>query len=157
MREFCYNGPMRALIQRVLKAAVTVEGEEVGAIGPGLLIFICAMAGDGDDEARFLAAKIAKLRVFADGEGKTNLGVREVGGEALVVSQFTLAANWRKGNRPGFSKAAPPEEGERLYGLFADLLEAEGVPVARGCFGALMEVSLVNDGPFTIWMDTAEK
>ncbi len=148
---------MRALIQRVSRAAVTVEREKLGAIGPGLLIFICAMAGDGDEEARFLATKIAKLRIFADSEGKTNLSIGQLGGEALVVSQFTLAANWRKGNRPGFSKAAPPEEGERLYELFADLLEAEGVPVARGRFGALMEVSLVNDGPFTIWMDTAEK
>ncbi len=157
MREFCYNGPMRALIQRVSRAAVTVGREKLGAIGPGLLIFICAMAGDGDEEARFLAGKIAKLRIFADGEGKTNLSIGQVGGEALVVSQFTLAANWRKGNRAGFSKAAPPEEGERLYGLFADLLEAEDVPVARGRFGVLMEVSLVNDGPFTIWMDTEEK
>lgn len=147
---------MRALIQRVNSASVTVAGKTVGEIGPGLLVFVCAMKGDGEAEAAFLACKIAKLRVFADDDGKTNLSIGDVCGGALVVSQFTLAAQWRKGNRPGFSTAADPTEAEALYGRFCDLLAAEGVPVECGEFAANMQVSLVNDGPFTIWMDTAE-
>ena len=113
------------------------------------------MAGDGEAEAAFLARKIARLRVFADGEGKTNLSLADVGGAVLAVSQFTLAAEWRRGNRPGFSRAAEPEKGEALYEGFCDLLAAEGVPVERGRFGAKMSVSLTNDGPFTMWMDSA--
>lgn len=111
------------------------------------------MGGDTETQAEKLAAKVAKLRVFKDAEGKMNLSVRDVGGSALVVSQFTLAADLR-GNRPGFSTAAPPAEGERLYLHFVQALEREGVPVATGRFGADMAVSLVNDGPVTIWMDT---
>jgi D-tyrosyl-tRNA(Tyr) deacylase len=111
------------------------------------------MAGDSEAEAARLAAKIAKLRIFKDGQGKMNLSVRDIGGSALVVSQFTLAADLR-GNRPGFSTAAPPEAGERLYLHFNDCLSGEGVPVSHGRFGADMDVSLVNDGPVTIWMDT---
>lgn len=111
------------------------------------------MGGDSDAQAERLAAKVAKLRVFKDDQGKMNLSIRDIGGTALVVSQFTLAADLR-GNRPGFSSAAPPSEGERLYLRFARALEAEGVPVATGQFGADMAVSLVNDGPVTIWMDT---
>ena len=145
---------MRVLVQRVSEAEVRIGDEVVASIARGLVVFVCAMDGDTDDEAAFLARKIARLRVFADDAGKTNLSLAEVAGAVLVVSQFTLAAEWRKGNRPGFSRAAPAEAGEALYGRFCDLLAAEGVPVRTGEFGALMAVSLVNDGPFTMWMDS---
>jgi len=145
---------LRALLQRVTRASVHVEGRLVGEIGPGLLILVCAMQGDSEAEANQLAAKIAKLRIFKDEAGKMNLSVRDTGGSALVVSQFTLAADLR-GNRPGFSPAAAPDEGRRLYELFAARVAAEGIPVATGEFGADMAVSLVNDGPVTIWLDTA--
>ena len=145
---------MRALLQRVSRASVTVKGAEVGAIGPGLLILICAMQGDTEAEADKLAAKIAKLRIFKDDAGKMNLSVRDISGSALVVSQFTLAADLR-GNRPGFSYAAGPEDGKRLYDYFTARIEAEDIVVAKGVFGADMDVSLNNDGPVTIWMDTA--
>ena len=154
-RVFCYASSMRALIQRVTSASVKVDDETIAEIGPGLLVLVCAMRGDGDEEADYLAAKISKLRVFADAEGKTNLSIAEVGGKVLVVSQFTLAADWRKGNRPGFSRAAPPDEGERLYDLFCQNLRDAGLPVETGRFAAMMQVALVNDGPFTLWMDTA--
>jgi D-aminoacyl-tRNA deacylase len=144
---------LRAVLQRVTKAEVRVDGALIGTTGQGLLILVCAMAGDSEAEAQKLAAKIAKLRIFKDDQGKMNLSVRDIGGTALVVSQFTLAADLR-GNRPGFSTAAPPVEGERLYLHFSKCLAAEGVPVANGQFGADMAVSLVNDGPVTIWMDT---
>ena len=144
---------MRAVLQRVTETRVHVGGELVGETGRGLLILVCAMADDTEAQAERLAAKIAKLRVFKDAEGKMNLSVRDIGGSALVVSQFTLAADLR-GNRPGFSTAAPPAEGERLYRHFSQCLEKDGVPVANGRFGADMSVSLVNDGPVTIWMDT---
>jgi D-aminoacyl-tRNA deacylase len=130
-----------------------VGGEVVGEVGAGFLVLICAMAGDGEAEAAKLAAKVAKLRVFRDDQGKMNLSVRDTGGAALVVSQFTLAADLR-GNRPGFSTAAAPEDGRRLYEVFSARLAAEGVSVSNGVFGAEMEVRLVNDGPVTIWMDT---
>ena len=145
---------MRALLQRVSRASVTVDGQVTGEIGPGLLILACAMQGDTEAEADKLAAKIAKLRIFKDEAGKMNKAVRDVGGSALVVSQFTLAADLR-GNRPGFSYAAPPEEGNRLYEYFAGRIASEGIPVQKGIFGADMDVSLNNDGPVTIWMDTA--
>lgn len=144
---------MRAVLQRVTEARVHVGGALVGETGRGLLILVCAMAGDGEAQAERLAARIAKLRVFKDDQGKMNLSLRDIGGSALVVSQFTLAADLR-GNRPGFSTAAPPAEGERLYRHFASALRAGGVPVETGRFGADMAVSLVNDGPVTIWMDT---
>jgi D-tyrosyl-tRNA(Tyr) deacylase len=144
---------VRAVLQRVTEAQVRVEGTLIGETGKGLLILVCAMAGDSDVHAEKLAAKIAKLRIFKDDQGKMNLSIRDIGGSALVVSQFTLAADLR-GNRPGFSTAAPPAEGERLYLHFARALESEGVPVAKGQFGADMAVSLTNDGPVTIWMDT---
>lgn len=147
---------MRAVLQRVTHAEVRVDGELVGAAGKGFVILVCAMAGDTEAEAAKLAVKIAKLRVFKDEFGKMNLSVRDIGGGALVVSQFTLAADLR-GNRPGFSTAAPPDVGERLYLHFSDCLRAEGVPVANGRFGADMAVSLVNDGPVTIWMDTDQQ
>ena len=144
---------MRAVLQRVARAQVSVEGQVVGRCGPGLMILVCAMQGDTDEAAARLAAKVAKMRIFKDAAGKMNLSVRDVAGSALVISQFTLAADLR-GNRPGFSTAAAPAEGERLYRLFADRLAAEGVPVETGIFGADMGVELVNDGPVTIWIDT---
>ena len=140
-------------MQRVSHASVRVAGEVVGQIGPGLLILICAMQGDTETDAAALAAKIARLRIFKDAGGKMNLSVRDVQGAALVISQFTLAADLR-GNRPGFSTAAPPEVGQRLYAHFASAVAASGIPTATGIFGADMEVSLANDGPVTIWMDT---
>ncbi len=145
---------MRALIQRVRAAQVHVDGALVGDCGTGLLILVCAMQGDTDDLPGKLAAKIAKLRIFKDDEGRMNGSIQDVGGAALVVSQFTLAADTARGNRPGFSTAAPPTEGERLYKAFAKALSELGVPVQTGQFGADMAVSLVNDGPVTIWMDT---
>ncbi|NAZ36537.1 D-aminoacyl-tRNA deacylase [Rubellimicrobium sp. CFH 75288] len=141
---------MRALVQRVSEAAVRVDGQTVGAIGPGLLVLVCAMAGDDDDRPALLAAKVARLRIFRDAAGKMNRSLLDTGGAALVVSQFTLAADTSRGNRPGFSAAAPPDRGEALYESFADALAALGVPVERGRFGADMQVSLVNDGPVTI-------
>ena len=145
---------MRALIQRVSSASVTVGGATVGDIGPGLLILICAMQGDTEAQADRLAAKIAKLRIFKDEAGKMNRSVQDIGGAALVVSQFTLSADTARGNRPGFSTAAAPETGERLYEYFAAQVQAQGIPVATGRFGADMKVALTNDGPVTIWMDT---
>ncbi|MBN2752169.1 MAG: D-tyrosyl-tRNA(Tyr) deacylase [Rhodospirillaceae bacterium] len=147
---------MRVVVQRVAEASVRVDGVIVGEVGQGFLILFCAEAGDADADAAFLARKIAALRIFTDDAGKMNLSLKDVGGGALVVSQFTLAAQWRNGNRPGFSLAAPPDEGDRLYRLFCDLLFAEGVSVATGVFGASMAVSLVNQGPVTILMDTRD-
>ena len=148
---------MRALLQRVTEARVEVEGDVVGQTGPGLLIFVCAMPGDDADMSKALAAKIAKLRIFADENGKTNLSLVQAGGSALVVSQFTLAADLSRGNRPGFSRAASPEEAEALYLQFAAFLQEDhGLAVETGQFGAEMAVHLVNDGPFTLWLDTAE-
>ena len=148
---------MRALVQRVSEASVTVEGEVCGAIGPGLLVLVCAMQGDGDPEADLLAAKIAKLRIFKDDTGRMNRAIRDSGGSVLVVSQFTLAADTRSGNRPGFSQAAAPETGARLYTRFVAAMQQQGLPTATGRFGADMQVSLVNDGPVTIWLDTAQR
>lgn len=148
---------MRALLQRVGRAAVDIGERRVGEIGPGLLVLICAMQGDGEGEAAALAAKIAKLRIFADDGGRMNRSIKDIGGAVLAVSQFTLAADTSRGNRPGFSRAAPPEEGRALYESFCDLLRAEGLNVETGEFGADMAVSLVNDGPVTIWLDTAER
>ncbi|MFW8593554.1 D-aminoacyl-tRNA deacylase [Cribrihabitans neustonicus] len=146
---------MRAVVQRVREASVSVEGEVIGQCGPGLMVLVCAMAGDGTGEAEQLAAKIAKLRIFKDEAGKMNRSVLEIGGSVLAVSQFTLAADTRRGNRPGFSAAAPPADGERLYEHFAAALQGLGIRTAKGRFGADMQVSLVNDGPVTIWIDTA--
>jgi len=145
---------MRAVVQRVAQAAVRVDGRLTGEIGPGLLILVCAMQGDGEAQADQLAAKIAKLRIFRDDAGKMNLSLRDTGGAALIVSQFTLAADLR-GNRPGFSTAAPPDEGRRLYEYFTDRMRDQGITTANGEFGADMAVSLLNDGPVTIWLDTA--
>lgn len=144
---------MRALIQRVTEASVTVDGDIVGQINDGLLVLVCAMQGDTKIQADKLATKIGKLRIFQDDAGKMNRSVSDIGGSVLVVSQFTLAADTRSGNRPGFSSAAPPEEGERLYDYFANQMGVLGLPVAKGQFGADMKVRLLNDGPVTIWMD----
>ena len=146
---------MRALVQRVQSASGTVDSVITGQIGPGLLVLVCAMQDDTDDLAPWLAQKIAKLRIFNDDAGKMNRSVLDIGGSALVVSQFTLAAD-TKGNRPGFSRAAPPERGRDLYEKFSAALATSGVPVANGIFGADMKVALVNDGPVTIWLDTAQ-
>ena len=145
---------MRALIQRVSEARVDIAGETVGEIGNGMLVLVCAMQGDGDEQAQFLARKVANLRIFESEPGKMNLSVLASEGSALVVSQFTLAADTSRGNRPGFSYAAPPDEGERLYELFAASLAEHGVPVQTGRFGQEMQVHLVNNGPVTIWFDT---
>jgi len=147
---------MRALIQRTTGARVTIDGGVVGEIGAGLVVLVCAMRGDGEVEADWLARKAANLRIFRDDEGRMNRSLIDVGGSALVVSQFTLAAETR-GNRPGFSTAAPPEDGRRLYERFAAELAGYGVPVATGTFGAMMQVTLVNDGPVTIWLDSAAR
>lgn len=144
---------MRVLVQRVLEASVTVDREIVGTCGQGLLVLVCAMKGDTEAQAQKLATKLAKLRIFQDDAGKMNLSVRDIGGSALVVSQFTLAAE-TKGNRPGFSNAADPQTGKVLYEAFTGFLEKTGVPVQTGIFGADMKVSLINDGPVTIWIDT---
>ena len=144
---------MRAVLQRVSRASVVIDGTIAGEIDAGLLILICAMQGDTTAAADKLAAKIAKLRIFKDEAGKMNLSIRDIGGAALIVSQFTLAADLR-GNRPGFSYAAPPEQGSALYEYFADRIAADGITVAKGIFGADMAVSLLNDGPVTIWMDS---
>ena len=125
----------------------------VGEIGPGLLILACAMAGDEEEGARRLAGKAARLRVFRDEAGRMNRSLIDAGGAALVVSQFTLAADTSRGNRPGFSAAAPPEEGRRMVEAFAAEIQSLGVPVATGRFGADMAVALVNDGPVTIWLE----
>lgn len=148
---------MRALIQRVRRAKVEVDDRVTGEIEQGLLILVCAMQGDTETEAEKLAARIAKLRIFKDEAGKMNRSVSDIGGACLVVSQFTLAADTSRGNRPGFSTAAPPDEGNRLYLKFSNLLRDLGLPVANGEFGADMAVSLLNDGPVTIWMDTADR
>ena len=147
---------MRALLQRVSRAEVRADGERLGAIDRGLLILLGVAPGDDVAVAAALAAKIAGLRIFADEAGLTNLSIREVGGAALVVSQFTLFADARKGRRPSFLGAAGPELGLRLYESFCASLAAAGVPVERGRFGAEMDVELVNEGPFTIWLDTDE-
>ncbi len=144
---------MRAVLQRVSRASVSVDGTTVGEIGPGLMILVCAMQGDTEAQADKLAAKIAKLRIFKDDQGKMNLSVKEAGNSALIVSQFTLAADLR-GNRPGFSPAASPEEGKRLYEHFTTRIAAEGIAVQTGIFGADMDVDLLNQGPVTIWLDT---
>ena len=145
---------MRALIQRVTEAKVVVDGDIIGKVGEGLLILICAMQGDDDPDSAKLAQKIAKLRIFRDDQGRMNLSLADVGGAALIVSQFTLGADTSRGNRPGFSQAAPPEEGERLYEAFITDMKALGIAVETGQFGADMKVSLTNDGPVTIWIDT---
>jgi len=146
---------MRLLLQRVSRAAVHVDGATVGSIDLGLLVFVGVGHDDDEATAVTLAGKVADLRIFRDEAGKTNRSLMDVGGAALVISQFTLFADTRKGRRPSFLDAAPPELGTALYERFARALEERGVHVERGVFGAEMEVELVNDGPMTIWLDSA--
>lgn len=147
---------MRAVVQRVSSAKVVVDGGITGEVGKGFLVLLGVTGSDGPGEAKFLASKIARLRVFEDAEGKMNLALPQVGGGALVVSQFTLYADSSQGNRPSFIRAARPEQADPLYELFCRELEALGLPVGKGVFGAHMDVSLVNDGPVTIILDTDE-
>lgn len=144
---------MRALIQRARQAKVTISGQVVGEIGPGLVIFIGVGHGDSEGEAAWLAEKIANLRIFEDEAGKMNRSVREIGGAALIVSQFTLYANAQHGRRPSFTEAALPEAAAPLVERFANLMRAQGLPVAEGVFGAEMLVEIHNDGPVTIWLE----
>lgn len=145
---------MRALLQRVTEARVNVDGETIGEIGAGLLILVCAMPGDDAATGARLAAKIAKLRIFRDAGGKMNQSLTDTGGAALIVSQFTLAADTSRGNRPGFSGACPPDQAEQLYQAFVASMAALDITVETGRFGAEMSVSLTNDGPVTIWIDS---
>jgi len=146
---------MRLLLQRAARAEVRVEGRVVGSIGPGLVCLVGIGHGDEEATVEALAGKMVDMRIFRDEEGKTNRSLIDIGGEVLAVSQFTLYADTRKGRRPSFLDAAPPETGERLYERFCAAVEGRGVRVARGIFGAEMEVELVNDGPMTIWLDSA--
>ena len=144
---------MRVIVQRVSKASVTVDGEVTGAIGPGLLCLVGIGEGDTEEDARWLAHKTANLRIFADQDDRMNLSVKDIGGAILVVSQFTLYADTRKGFRPSFVGAAPPEIAEPLVDLYTDAIREEDVPVETGIFGAMMQVSLENDGPVTIILE----
>jgi D-aminoacyl-tRNA deacylase len=146
---------MKALVQRVSEAEVTVGDRIVGTIGRGLLVLLGVEGGDRDGDLGVLARKIAHLRIFEDDAGKMNRSVLEVGGAVLVVSQFTLCADLRKGNRPSFIAAAPPEQARALYARFCEVLAAQGATVATGEFAARMAVRLTNDGPVTIWLDSA--
>ena len=148
---------VRALLQRVSRAAVDVAGERVAAIGPGLVVLAAAGGGDGVEDAAWMAGKIARLRIFADADGRMNRSVADAGGEVLVVSQFTLYADAARGNRPGFTAAAAPEEGARLVEALCAGLRDAGLPVCTGRFGAHMQVELVNDGPVTIWLESPRR
>ncbi len=145
---------MRACVQRVQSASVKVDDQIVGEIGGGLLVLLGVGKGDEDTDARWMADKICDLRVFADHEDKVNLSLHDVGGELLAVSQFTLYADCRKGRRPSFINAAPPELGERLYETFIAAVGTRGIRISTGQFGAQMQVALVNDGPFTLLLDS---
>ncbi len=145
---------MRALVQRVSQASVRVDGREVGAIDQGLLVLLGVAPDDGEDQARWLARKLSMLRIFQDPQGRMNLSVQDVGGAALVVSQFTLYADCRRGNRPSFVRSAQPQLAEPLYERFCELLAEQGLRVERGVFGALMDITLVNHGPVTVVVDT---
>ena len=147
---------MRALLQRVSRAEVRVDGTVVGAIEGGLVVLLGVGPEDDEAVADALARRVCELRIFRDATGRTNQAIAESGGSVLVVSQFTLYADTRRGRRPGFTGAAPPDQAERLYERFAATLRTLGLVVATGQFGAEMAVELVNDGPFTIWLDTAE-
>jgi len=144
---------VRTLLQRVSAASVSADGDVIGQIGPGLLILVCAMEGDSPEITQKLATKISKLRIFSDDSGKMNKSLLDTGGAALIVSQFTLAADTSRGNRPGFSAAATPDKGRNLYEKFVQDVAALNIKTATGRFGADMAVSLTNDGPVTIWMD----
>ncbi|NJP41756.1 D-tyrosyl-tRNA(Tyr) deacylase [Oscillospiraceae bacterium HV4-5-C5C] len=145
---------MRLLVQRCLQAAVTIEDKQVAAIKQGLLIFVGVRTGDRPADAEYLAAKAAKLRIFEDAQGKMNRSVQDIGGAVLVVSQFTLYGNCKKGNRPSFIDAMEPAGANELYCHLVDCLRETGLMVVTGEFGADMKVSLINDGPVTLWLDT---
>lgn len=145
---------MRALVQRVSSATVHVDEGPSRSIGKGLVVFLGVGSEDTEVQADRLYAKLVKLRIFEDDEGKTNLSIRDVDGTLMIVSQFTLYADCKKGNRPSFTQAADPDRAQRLYEHFLDLARADGLCKAHGDFGAMMHVSLVNEGPFTIWLDT---
>jgi D-tyrosyl-tRNA(Tyr) deacylase len=145
---------MRAVLQRVTRAEVAVNGERVASIGRGYLVLLGVAHHDDESDARYIADKIAALRLFEDEAGKINLGITDIGGEVLLVSQFTLYADCRKGRRPSFTEAAPPEVADRLYQRVAEMLREAGLPVQTGVFGAHMLVTLVNDGPVTILLDS---
>lgn len=147
---------MRACIQRVSRARVTVGGELRGEIGRGILVLLGVSSEDTLGDIPLLAEKMAGLRIFDDSEGKMNLGLSDIDGQILVVSQFTLYADCRKGRRPGFSEAAPPEKAEEYYRLFVEFLRKSGFHVETGQFRAMMDVELVNDGPVTIWLDSED-
>lgn len=146
---------MRALLQRVSSASVTVSGAVTGSIGPGLLVLLGVGVGDGEAQVDWMVEKISTLRIFEDAAGKMNLSLRDTSKALLAVSQFTLYADTRKGKRPSFLGAMPPEEAKRLYALFCERASASGLTVAEGVFAADMKVALVNDGPVTLWLDTA--
>lgn len=148
---------MRAVLQRVASASVTVGDRVVGQIGPGLVVLLGVEAGDNDQELAFITDKTAHLRIFEDTAGKMNRSVQDIGGAILVVSQFTLLADCRKGRRPGFTKAAAPEVADRYYQQFADGLRRIGLEVATGTFRAQMQVQLINDGPVTILLDSRKE
>jgi len=147
---------MLAVLQRVSRASVTVEGVERASIGKGLLVLLCAVKGDSDADVEYVVKKTAQLRIFEDEGGKMNRSVAEISGEVLVVSQFTLAAATKKGNRPSFDAAEAPERAKELYEIFVRRLRESGLTVRTGVFGAMMEVSLVNDGPVTVLLDSTE-
>ena len=144
---------MKTLLQRVSRASVRVNGKVVGRIGPGLLVLLGVEQGDGPEDADYMAAKTAGLRIFRDRSGNMNRSLLETGGSALVISQFTLAADTRRGRRPSFSAAAPPDLAEPLYLRYVESIKAEGVPVETGVFQAMMDVELLNDGPVTVLLD----
>ncbi|MGO0121876.1 D-aminoacyl-tRNA deacylase [Desulfothermobacter acidiphilus] len=148
---------MRALVQRVVKGSVWIEGEEIAAIGRGLVVLLGIKRGDTSAAARYLAEKVASLRIFSDEQGKLNLSVKDVGGEILVVSQFTLYGDCQRGRRPSFAAAAPPEEAEPLYRAFIAALREQGVPVAEGRFQAHMLVRIDNDGPVTLLLEGEQR
>jgi D-tyrosyl-tRNA(Tyr) deacylase len=148
---------VRAVVQRVARAEVRVEGQAVGTIGRGILVLLGVAPDDDPATAQALARRIMELRIHADADGRTNLALGDVGGAALVVSQFTLFADTRRGRRPGFTGAAQPAHAAALYDGFCAALDELGVPTERGRFGEKMEVELVNDGPFTLWLDTTDR
>ncbi len=148
---------MIAVIQRVARASVTIDSQTSGCIDTGLVILLGVASGDTENDVKFLVDKIAGLRIFPDEAGKMNISLKDVGGAALVISQFTLCGDWRKGRRPSFINAAKPDEGERLYDIFCEMLRKTGIPVETGKFGAMMDVSLINEGPVTFVLDSKQK
>jgi len=147
---------MKTLLQRVSSATVSVNGQIVGSIHKGLLVFFCAVKGDGEQDLDYTVKKISQMRIFEDEQGKMNRSITDVAGEVLVVSQFTLAASTRKGNRPSFEEAEAPDQAKAIYEDAVRRLRERGIPVQTGVFAAMMEVALVNDGPVTIWIDSRQ-